>query len=117
MTKIGAAMALAFALSGCVSLSSLETETPVYTGSMAGNYYDLAECAKAKQSKAVPMIRIELLHDKAAKEATVTWNHEFGAINAFVFKAEGPERTKLAIYAASALGEGWINLTKSCEQV
>ncbi|MGE8367028.1 hypothetical protein [Cupriavidus sp.] len=103
-------------LGGCMSLTSLEKYPVSYAGELKGNYYDLAECAKARQSKAVPMVRIELLHDKPAQEATVTWNHEFGAMNAFIFKAEGADKTKLTIYSASGLNDSWITLTRGCEQ-
>ncbi|MDR3381766.1 hypothetical protein [Cupriavidus basilensis] len=90
--------------------------TPVYSGEMKGNYYDIAECAKARQSKLVPGVRIELLHDKPAHEATVTWNHEFGALNAFVFKQTGPGQTEFKLYSAAGRSQSWIDLTRTCEQ-
>lgn len=112
--SIAAAVSLAALLSGCISLGSLEEQEPSYSGELKGNYYDLAECAKARQSKFAPMIRIELLHDKPAKEATVTWNHDFGAMHAFVFKAIDPNHTKLLIYTGSPLNNSLVDLTNSC---
>lgn len=105
----------AISLTGCMSLSNLEQHPVSYAGEMRGNYYDLAECAKLRQSKVAPMVRIDLLHDKAAKEATVAWNSDFGTMNAFVFKAEGADLTKLTVYSAVGLNESWIGLTRECE--
>lgn len=109
------ALASCLALGGCVSISDLSQEKPTYTGELSGNYFDLAECTKAQHSRAAPMVRIDLLHDKPQKEATVTWNHEFGAMNAFVFKEIDPTHTRLTVYSAVANSEGLVRYSESCQ--
>ncbi len=115
MRKILAAIPLA-ALTGCMSLGNLDQYPVRYSGDLKGNYYDLAECSKARQTKLVPMVRIELLHDKPAKEAVVSWNHEFGMLNAFIFKGVDQDHTKLTVYTAGSMNDSWIELTKGCQE-
>lgn len=111
------AVAAATTLAGCMSLTNLNQYPPAYTGPMKGNYYDLAECAKARQSKEVtPGSRIDLLHDKAATEAIVTWSTDLGTFNAFVFKSTAPNQTELTVYAALGLPQRLTDLTLSCAQ-
>lgn len=99
-----------------MSMGNLTEETPIYTGELRGNYYDLAECTKAQHAKTAPMVRIDLLHDKKHQEATVTWNHDFGAMNAFVFKEVDPSHTRLTAYSAVSNGLGLVKFAENCQQ-
>lgn len=103
-------------LAGCMSIGNLTEQTPIYTGELSGNYYDLAECTKAQHSKTAPMVRIDLLHDKAQQEATVTWSHDFGAMNAFVFKQLDSAHTRLTAYSAVSNGQGLVKYAEDCQQ-
>lgn len=96
-------------------MGDLSKETPYYSGDLNGNYYDLAECTKAQQAKAFPMVRMDLLHDKASKEATVTWNHEFGAMNAFVFRGVDATHTRLNAYSAVSSNQALVKFAEGCQ--
>lgn len=112
--RVFVVIAAAGLLSGCVSMSNLSESVPTYTGEFVGNYYDLAECTKATQAKAVPMIRMDLIHDKKQREATVTWNHEFGTMTALVFKEVDANHARLAIYSATANSAALAKYTEQC---
>jgi hypothetical protein len=89
--------------------------TPAYTGDVQGDYFDLAECSKAAQAKAIPMIRIDLTRDRKRCKAMVTWSHELGVSTALVFKDIGEGKTRLTIFSAYANSADLAKYTKQCE--
>lgn len=104
-------------LSACVSLGDLETQTPQQQLELKGNYYAIAECTKARQATGVPPgSRIDLLHDSARKEATVTWSTDLGAYQVYAFKGAGEGPTVLKIYSTVALPEQRVQIAVQCAQ-
>ncbi|URF03000.1 hypothetical protein [Cupriavidus campinensis] len=106
--------ALSLALSGCVSLGDLDQKAPAYSADLPGNYLAAAECTKARQAKATTIVRIDLLHDAAKKEAMVTWNHDLGTGTAFVFTGTNSGTTHLRVYESTPVDQKWIAIAEGC---
>ena len=115
MRKIILVTAAAAAMGGCVSMGDLSREKPIYSGELTGNYLDLAECTKNQHARVAPYARVDLLHDKVKKEATVTWSHDFGTMNAFVFHELDQSHTTLTAYSAVSDKTALIKYAEECQ--
>lgn len=102
-------------LAGCLSLGSLESQTPQVQREVSGDYFTIAECTKARQSAMLPPgSRLDLLHDRARAEATVTWSTEIGAYQAYAFKGGSNGNTTLKVYSTTAVPEDRLLIVQQC---
>ncbi|WP_342049909.1 MULTISPECIES: hypothetical protein [unclassified Cupriavidus] len=102
-------------LAGCLSLGSLESQTPQVQREVSGDYFTIAECTKARQSAMLPPgSRLDLLHDRARGEATVTWSTDIGAYQAYAFKAGANGHTTLKVYSTTAVPEDRLLIVQQC---
>lgn len=104
------------ALAGCMTMHDLDSQTPVRTEALRGNYFDLAQCIEARQIRAGQPGQIKLSNDKARKEALITWNHDLGTFATFMFSETGPQTTEMKVYSTIGFKEAWLKTIQSCEQ-